>query len=482
MKLISDGHRVVIVSSGAIGVALRRMNLPKRPKHLPQVQALAAIGQCRLMSLWDQLFGHMRQPVAQILLTRNDIADRTHWTNARNTLTELLNMGVVPIVNENDTLSVTEIKFGDNDTLSAIAAGMVHADYLFLMTDVDCLYDRNPRDNPDARPIQVVRDIAELDADVSSRGSALGTGGMGTKIVAARLATSAGVTTVITRSSKPGNIRSIINFVEREKEKEKAMNGSGTLTPLTSSIASLKSSEDPPTSLPSDVLTPSSNSPALEATLAPPLHTRFVPDPHPIRDRYFWLLHGLRPHGSLYIDEGAHRALTEKAGLLPVGVVDVSGVFAQQEAVSIFVARRKQGDGGGRHRATSSLSKTMPLPTSMEDLEGSLSWDSPKSGRNTPQYEGEPLEVGRALVNYSSTEIRRIMGLRATEITNVLGYADSEYVALRENIAFFKISPSRPTTPAPRDDEENPLVAGATLAGFTAMNLGGDGFVTPRTP
>src|SRR3954453_7602784 len=110
-------------------------------------------------------------------------------------------MGVIPIVNENDTLAVTEIKFGDNDTLSAITAGMVHADYLFLMTDVDCLYDKNPRTNPDAKPVFVVDNIDALDVDVSSKGSSLGTGGMSTKVVPARRATSAGVTTVIARSS-----------------------------------------------------------------------------------------------------------------------------------------------------------------------------------------------------------------------------------------------------------------------------------------
>jgi glutamate 5-kinase len=153
---------VVIVSSGAIGVGLRRMDLDKRPKHLPKVQALAAIGQSRLMSLWDQLFGHVGQPIAQVLLTRNDIADRTQYQNAQNTFNELLNMGVIPIVNENDTLAVTEIKFGDNDTLSAITSAMVQADYLFLMTDVDCLYDTNPRTNPDAKAIEVVEDIADL--------------------------------------------------------------------------------------------------------------------------------------------------------------------------------------------------------------------------------------------------------------------------------------------------------------------------------
>ena len=120
------------------------------------------------MSMWDSLFGHVNQPVAQILLTRNDIADRTQYINAQNTLSEVLSYGVIPIVNENDTLSVTEIKFGDNDTLSAITAAMVSADYLFLMTDVDCLYNKNPRKFPDAQPITVVDDIDELQADVSS--------------------------------------------------------------------------------------------------------------------------------------------------------------------------------------------------------------------------------------------------------------------------------------------------------------------------
>ncbi|CRK19512.1 hypothetical protein BN1723_017786, partial [Verticillium longisporum] len=138
IKLKKDGHRVIIISSGAIGVGLLRMEMDHRPKHLSALQALAAIGQCRLISLWDSLFMHFRQPVAQILLTRNDIADRTRYTNAQNTMNELLGLGVIPIVNENDTIAVSEIKFGDNDTLSAITAGMVHADMLFLMTDVDC--------------------------------------------------------------------------------------------------------------------------------------------------------------------------------------------------------------------------------------------------------------------------------------------------------------------------------------------------------
>ncbi|KAG9229736.1 Aspartate/glutamate/uridylate kinase [Amylocarpus encephaloides] len=410
VKLHKDGHKVIIVSSGAIGVGLRRMDIERRPKHLPRIQALAAIGQCRLMSLWDSLFNHLRQPIAQILLTRSDIADRTQYLNAQNTLGELLEMGVIPIVNENDTLAVAEIKFGDNDTLSAITAAMVHADYLFLMTDVDCLYDKNPRTNPDARAIEVVEDIYALQADVSSAGSSLGTGGMSTKIVAAKLATSAGVTTVITRSSNPGNIVSIVNYCQHQKSLISPPQSStpppGQLLPSPSkTIGSPKNSLDKPRAR-------STGSLSLEYIVNAPLHTRFTSSLHPIRDRYFWLLHGLTPHGTIFIDTGAHRALANKAGLLPVGVVDVEGAFAQQEAVRIVVVER------------------LPTPSS-----------------NGKPWEGNGVEVGRALVNYSAAEISRIKGVRSGEIQGLLGYADSEYVALRENISFFERE-SRPVTPS----------------------------------
>ncbi|KAK8049926.1 hypothetical protein PG994_011656 [Apiospora phragmitis] len=372
VKLRKDGHKVVIVSSGAIGVGLQRMDQDKRPKHLHELQALAAIGQCRLMSLWDSFFGHYRQPIAQILLTRNDIADRTRYLNAQNTMVGLLDMGVIPIVNENDTLAVAEIKFGDNDTLSAITAGMVHADFLFLMTDVDCLYDKNPRTNPDAKAIEVVEDISSVQADVSSAGSSLGTGGMATKIVAAKLATSAGVMTVITRSSSPGNITQIVRHVQ------------DTSRPL-------QQAEDP-------LSEPAEPLPAEDSA-------------KPIRDRYFWLLHGLAPHGTLYIDAGAHRALAHKAGLLPVGVLDVEGSFASHEAVRIVVVERNLEPGP----------------------DGKL-------------WHGTPHEVGRALVNYAASEIQRIKGHRSKEIQSILDYADSDYVADRDNVSLFQRE-SRPVSP-----------------------------------
>lgn len=224
---------------------------------------------------------------------------------------------------------------------------------------------------------------------VSSAGSSLGTGGMGTKIVAARLATSAGVTTVITRSSLPGNIVKIVRYLQARKKHNSPVGDSEAEDPLSRSTASL----------------------SLDAVEKPPLHTRFLPLPQPIRDRYFWILHGLAPHGTIYIDAGAHRALVGKAGLLPVGVLDVEGNFAQQESVRLVVVERRSEPGP----------------------DGKL-------------WEGPGIEVGRALVNYGTPEIIRIRGHRSREIETILGYADSEYVADRENVSLL-LKESRPVTP-----------------------------------
>lgn len=342
----------------------------------------------------------MNQPVAQVLLTRNDIADRSQYLNAQNTLSECLSYGVIPIVNENDTLAVSEIKFGDNDTLSAITAAMVNADYLFLMTDVDCLYDKNPRSFPNAKPILVVEDIDALKADVSSGGSALGTGGMATKITAASLATAAGTSTIITNSSKPGNITNIISYLHPDAEKV-VSNGTKSRTP----------------------------SPEI-----PPLHTRFLPSLTPIRNRAFWILHGLAPHGAIYVDRGAATALSQHAGLLPVGIVHVTGVFAQQEAVRLIAVDRVPLGSLSPRGDSENISSFSQASMEFVDYE-----------------RGE--EIGRAVVNYSSAEVIRIKGLRSKDIRGALGYADSEYVAFRENVSLIehaKGATSRPETPAPQ--------------------------------
>jgi glutamate 5-kinase len=254
---------------------------------------------------------------------------------------------------------------------------------------------------------------------------------MSTKIVAAKLATSAGVTTIITRSSNPGNIANIVSYIQALKP---VSSSTSTSIPSTPSPGRLVASTSPKSSALQLTTSPKSIDEALlnstktlsihteedkEKPVAP-LHTRFIASPNPIRDRYFWLLHGLAAHGTIYIDSGAHRALTNKAGLLPVGVVDVEGSFAQQEAVRLVVVERV---------ATSSTSTS-----------------TSKAGEGKG-WIGSGIEVGRALVNYSAAEVLRIKGVRSGEIQRLLGYADSEYVALRENISFFERE-SRPVTPS----------------------------------
>lgn len=159
------GHKVVIVCSGAIGIGRMRMKVLQKPETVGERQALAALGQLRLMALWDNLFNQVGIAIAQVLLTRNDIADRPRYLNARTTLMTLMNTyDSIPIVNENDTVSVSELRFGDNDTLSAVTAGLIDADYLFLCTDVDGLYTGNPRSNPNARRLGVVKSVQEARA------------------------------------------------------------------------------------------------------------------------------------------------------------------------------------------------------------------------------------------------------------------------------------------------------------------------------
>ena len=332
VALRAAGHRVVLVSSGAIGMGLRRMGLSAKPKALADKQALAAVGQGRLIALYDSLFAELGQPIAQVLLTRNDIADRSRYLNATKTLTSLLAMGVVPIVNENDTIAVQEIKFGDNDTLSAITAGMVAADYLFLMTDVDCLYTANPRKDPTAKAVRVVRDIEGVRKVVSTAtlGSSLGTGGMETKLIAAELASGAGVATVITHAAKPSNMLAII----------------------AASDALLLSGDEG--GLPVDLAASGELPPRL------PLHTLFVPRLTPLPDRRWWILHGLAPRGRIVIDEGAYRAVlradaadVEGNGgrLLAAGIVAVDGTFAAGQSVRIAVVRDGQEVEVGRGMA-----------------------------------------------------------------------------------------------------------------------------------
>ena len=200
-RLRRAGHRVVLVSSGAVGVGCQRLGLQAKPTDLTVKQALAAVGQPHLMRYYDDFFQALGMRCAQVLLTMDNMANRGQYLNTRNTFQELFNLGVIPVVNENDTVVVQELRFGDNDTLSAQVANVVAADFLFLLTDVDALYTANPKNDPSAKPIRIVEDLEELDVDTSTNGTQWGTGGMFTKLAAARIASAAGCTTCVCSSA-----------------------------------------------------------------------------------------------------------------------------------------------------------------------------------------------------------------------------------------------------------------------------------------
>ncbi|OUL17352.1 glutamate 5-kinase [Nostoc sp. RF31YmG] len=278
-----QGHRVILVSSGAVGVGCARLGLTERPKAIALKQAVAAVGQGRLMRVYDDLFTTLQQPIAQVLLTRSDLVQRSRYLNIYNTFRELLGLGVIPVVNENDTVAVDELKFGDNDTLSALVASLIEADWLFLLTDVDRLYSADPRSVPDAQPIALVssiKELAELQVQTGSQGSQWGTGGMVTKISAARIAIAAGVRTVITQGRFPRNIEKII--------------------------------------------------------AGEPIGTHFEPQPEPTSARKRWIAYGLVPAGKLYLDAGAIAAISQAGkSLLAAGIKAVEGEFDTQEAVQL---------------------------------------------------------------------------------------------------------------------------------------------------
>ena len=208
VKVLSDlknaGHEVILVSSGAIGMGVGKLSLPQRPKDMATKQACAAVGQCELMYTYDRLFTAYNHNVAQVLLTGVDVEDTGRRQNVENTLNRLLELGALPIINENDTVSTEEIEIGDNDTLSATVSASIRAELLVLLSDIDGLYDSNPRQNPDARLIHVVPELNDaVFALAGGKGSALGTGGMVTKLKAAAIATRAGCEMLIANGKDP---------------------------------------------------------------------------------------------------------------------------------------------------------------------------------------------------------------------------------------------------------------------------------------
>ncbi len=215
-KVLSDlknaGHEIILVSSGAIGMGVGKIGLPERPHDIPGKQAAAAVGQCELMYTYDKLFSEYNHTVAQLLITASDIEDETRKENFHNTIERLLELSVLPVINENDTVATEEIKIGDNDTLSAVVSASIGADLLVLLTDINGLYDKNPKDDPTAVLIKEVDEITdEIKALARPSESNLGTGGMITKLSAACLATEAGCDMVIANGKNPEALYDIVD-------------------------------------------------------------------------------------------------------------------------------------------------------------------------------------------------------------------------------------------------------------------------------
>ncbi len=276
----AQGRELVIVSSGAVAAGRAILHATPRPgAAMAERQALAALGQAKLMAFWQ---GFFIKPVAQVLLTHDDVRNRRRYLNAQATLRELLRFGALPIVNENDTVSVDELKLGDNDTLGAIVAALIDADVLFIATDIDGLYDADPRTHPGARPLQVVTDPGDdILAMAGGTGSNVGTGGMRTKILAAQRAGAAGIDTVLFN---------------------------GTLEPVSRALA--------------------------EGRLS---GTRLVATRSRVAARKHWLRHAPVEQGAaIIIDAGAAVALIDKgASLLPIGVADAQGEFRRGDLVEV---------------------------------------------------------------------------------------------------------------------------------------------------
>jgi glutamate 5-kinase len=279
-----QGAEIIVVSSGAIAAGREKLGLTKKVKGMPYKQVLAAVGQGRLMNVYEHLFDQHNIAVAQALLTKSDLTNRAGYLNTRNTLLALLDLGVICIINENDVVAVDEIqeaKFGDNDNLSAMVANLVDADLLLILTDIAGLYTADPHEHPDAHLIPLVEKIdAHIERLVSGSASGLGTGGMVTKIEAAKLATASGVTVVIADGRVP------------------------------------------------DMLTKVASGEAVG--------TRFLPITFRLDSRERWMLSGLRPHGKLVVDMGAAIALKKyKRSLLAAGIQQVDGDFQQGDIVDI---------------------------------------------------------------------------------------------------------------------------------------------------
>ena len=281
--LQNQGKEMILVTSGAVAVGVDRMGLPGKPKTIPGKQAAAAVGQGVLMHTYEKFFADYGQIVAQVLITKTEAIDRHRYTNTRNTFMELMRQRVIPIVNENDVVALDELKIGDNDNMSALVAGIVDADLVIILSDVDGLYTANPQTHPDAVIVsEVVEFTPEIEASAGGVGSARGTGGMATKIQAAKAATSSGIHLVIASGTEKNAITRVLQGEE--------------------------------------------------------LGTLFVSRENRLQFRKRWLAFGAKIAGSIVVDDGCAKAIRKAGGcsILPAGVFAVQGEFLPGSTVSVI--------------------------------------------------------------------------------------------------------------------------------------------------
>lgn len=281
--LQNQGKEMILVTSGAVAVGVDRMGLPGKPKTIPGKQAAAAVGQGVLMHTYEKFFADYGQIVAQVLITKTEAIDRHRYTNTRNTFMELMRQRVIPIVNENDVVALDELKIGDNDNMSALVAGIVDADLVIILSDVDGLYTANPQTHPDAVIVPEVAEITpEIEASAGGVGSARGTGGMATKIQAAKAATSSGIHLVIASGTEKYAITRVLQGEE--------------------------------------------------------LGTLFVSRENRLQFRKRWLAFGAKIAGSIVVDDGCAKAIRKAGGcsILPAGVFAVQGEFLPGSTVSVI--------------------------------------------------------------------------------------------------------------------------------------------------
>jgi glutamate 5-kinase len=316
-KEISDlkrqGYEIVLVSSGAIAAGMEKLGYKTRPQTITQKQATAAVGQTRLMNIYENYFSRYQQMVAQVLLTHDDLSHRHRFLNARNTLLTLLELGIIPIINENDTVVVDEIKVGDNDNLSALITNLVGADLLIILTDIEGLCDSDPRVNPNARCIPLVEDIdVDMKGIIGGTKSEMSVGGMISKIQAAQKASRFGIPTVVARGTRDGILHQIL------KGKE--------------------------------------------------IGTLILSKGEALSSRKHWIAFNPKPKGDVIVDEGAKKAIVQKGkSLLPSGVIKVRGAFDRGDLVTCLGPRGKEFARGLVNYSATELEKIKGLRSDQID-------------------------------------------------------------------------------------------------------------------